>query len=99
MAHRGQAPENHRQGKARPRSHAVDESAHRHHAHGVRRLKRKHEIAVVDLVPAQIMLQSGFQYAKHLPIHVVLRGAKQQQRANHPPEIAGRSRHCRPRFH
>jgi hypothetical protein len=98
VRHGRAAPENHRQGKTQSGAEPVNQTAHDHHAHRVSRLKRKHEIAVIDLVPTKIMLQRRFQNAEHLPIHVIFRGTKQKERANHPPKITNPSRHDRTGF-
>src|SRR5882762_742082 len=71
MCHRGQTPEGHRKGVTPACAKAVDESAYDEHSHRVRRLKRKNQIAVLDFIPAEIVLQGGLQYAQQLAIHVV----------------------------
>src|SRR5208282_138147 len=71
VAHRGQTPENHGQGVAEASADAIDQPAHEQNANRVSRLERKHEIAVIDFIPAQIMLQSGLQDSEDLAVHVI----------------------------
>src|SRR5882762_4044852 len=93
MCHRGQTPEGHRKGVTPACAKAVDESAYDEHSHRVRRLKRKNQIAVVDFVPAEIVLQGGLQYAQHLAIHVVFCYAEKKKAAYHPAKVPNRSQY------
>ena len=97
MRHRRQAPEDHGQRVAQPCAQPVYQPAHHHHADGVSRLKGKDEIAVVDFVPSQIVLQSGLENSQDLAVHVVLGDSEEQEGADDPAEIAGarRSSRCR----
>ena len=89
MPHGSQAPEDHGQRIAQPRSQPIDHPAHHHHAHRVSRLKGKHQIAEVDLVPSQIVLQGGLENSQDLAVHVVFGDSEQQEGADDPAEIAG----------
>ena len=75
MSHGSQAPENHCQGVAEACAHTIHHPADRDHAHGVSRLKSKHKIAVVNFVPAEIVLQGALENSEDLAIHVVLGSA------------------------
>ena len=72
MAHCRQTPKDHCQSVTNFGAQAVDESPHHNHSDGVRRLKREYQVSVVDLVPAESMLQRGFQDAEDLAVHVIL---------------------------
>ena len=89
MPHRGQAPEHHGQRVTQPCTQPVYYPAHHHHAHRVRRLKSKHQIAVVDFVPSQIVLQCGLEDSQDLAVHVVFGGSEKQEGTDDPAEIAG----------
>jgi hypothetical protein len=93
---RRQTPENHRQRITQPRPQAVHKLPHDHHAQGIGCLKRKDKIAVVDFVPAKIVLQGRLENAQDLAVHVVLGDTEQQQSADHPAEVTN-SHRSRPR--
>ncbi len=59
MSHRSQAPENHGQRVAQPRTQSIDYPAHHHHADRVKSLEGQDQIAVVDFVPSQVVLKGG----------------------------------------
>src|SRR6266481_2450755 len=71
---------------ARPQ--AVNQPSNKDHPQRISRLKRKHQMPVVDIVPAKLMLKRDFQNAKNLPVHVILGYAEEQQSADHPPKAA-----------
>jgi hypothetical protein len=72
MCHGGQTPEHHGQGVPQTRSQTIYQSTNHYHPDGVRALKHENEVAIVDLVPAQVVLQSRLQNAEDLAVHVVL---------------------------
>ena len=88
MRHGGHAPEEHRQSISHARSHTIDEAPYHQHANGVSRLKHKHQIAVIDFVPSEVVLQSYFQDAQNLAIHVVFADSHEKHRADDPAELA-----------
>src|SRR5207302_10146971 len=47
-------------------------------------LERQDDVAVSDLCPPELDLQSGLEKPNHLPIHVVHRGCEKQQSTNQP---------------
>ena len=71
MRHRSQAPEDHGQRVTQPGPQPVHQPAHHHHAYCVSRLKSENQIAVVDFVPSQIVLQGGLENSQDLAVHVV----------------------------
>ena len=54
----------------------------------IRQLERKHDVAVIDLAPAELRLQCRLENPDHLAIDVVDRRGEKQQAADHPPERA-----------
>src|SRR5207245_6028024 len=60
----------------------------------VSELKRKDDVAVVDLVPPELPLQRRLENADHLAIDVVDRRGEEQQAADGPAEVAHPSRRC-----
>ena len=58
----------------------------------VRELEGQHDVAVVELAPAELLLQRRLQDADHLPIDVVDRRGEEQQRADPPPIVADAGR-------
>src|SRR5271169_6449750 len=60
MPHRRETPEDHREGIPDSRAQTVYQAAHKNHPKSVGRLKREHEIPVVDLVPSKLMLKRAF---------------------------------------
>jgi hypothetical protein len=48
-------------------------------------LKSEHEVAVIDFVPTEVMLESGLQHSKDLAVHIILGYAKQKKSAYDPP--------------
>lgn len=89
VSHGGQAPENHGDGVTDARAEAVNESAHAEHSRGVGKLEDADEIAVVNFVPAEGVLQGAFEDAEDLAIHVVFCDAEEQQGADDPAEASG----------
>src|SRR5712664_149293 len=91
--HRSQAPENHCQGVTQPSSKPVNKPANYKHAQRISGLENNYKIAIVDFIPAQIVLQRYPEHSKYVAIHIVLGSAEEQQPADHPAEIsrAGRN--------
>ena len=90
MRHGSEAPEQHGHGIAPARPQAIDQIAHGKHADRIGELEREHDVAVINFIPAEIMLKRRLQDAKHLAIHVVLGRPEEQQSANEPAEAAYR---------
>lgn len=88
MGRGSETPEDHRQRIAQSRAQPVDEPADHYHAKCVGSLKGEDKIAVVDLVPSEVVLQRGLEHAKHLAIHVVLGDAEEKQRTDDPAKAA-----------
>src|SRR5580692_2365806 len=89
MSHRREAPENHGDGITDTSAEAVNQAAYKNHAHGVGRLKSEHEISVVDIVPAKIVLEGALENAEDLAVHVILGYTEKQERADDPAEPSG----------
>ena len=77
MRHRGQTPARHRQRVSDACSQPIDQAANYQHAERVSSLKSEYEIAVINLAPAELVLQGILQDADHLAVHVVLGRAEQ----------------------
>src|SRR6266446_10196396 len=88
VRHGREAPEGHRDCIPDARAEAIDEAPNEQHASGIGDLKIRDEVAVLDVVPSEVVLQGGLQDAKDLTIDVVFRDAEKKERANHPAEIA-----------
>ena len=56
VPHRSEAPENHGNGIANASTESIDHSTDENHAQGISRLKREHEIPVIDLIPTEFVL-------------------------------------------
>ena len=89
VAHGGEAPKHHRQRVAQASAKPVNQPPDEDHAEGIRSLKRKHQIAVVDFIPAQVVLERDLEDAQHLPVHVVLGDAEQQEGTDDPANVTG----------
>ena len=92
MAHRRQAPDRDRDRIADARSHTIDHAAGDQQSHRVGRLERRHDVAVLNLVPADDGLQIRREHAQHLPVDIVDGGGEEQQGA-YPPAIGRRHLH------
>ena len=85
---------------AAPRAEPVHHSSGQHEADRVGHLESEHDVAVVDLAPAELRLKSGLENPDDLSIDVVDRDRKEQQRTHAPSHVASpcvRSSHCRHR--
>ena len=56
VPHRSEAPENHGNGIANASTKSIDHSTDENHAQRISRLKREHEIPVIDLIPTEFVL-------------------------------------------
>ena len=92
MPHGSQAPEDHGQRVSQPRAQPVDDPADHQHPDGIETLKGKNQVAEVDVVPSQIVLQCALQNSQDLAVHVVFCSAEKQKGTDDPAEIAGRRR-------
>src|SRR6516162_4499298 len=92
MRHRGHAPEDHGHGVADTRSKTVNHQTHCHHPGGVGRLECENKIAIVNFIPAEVVLKCGFQHPEHLTIHVIFADTEEEKPADHPAKAAGESR-------
>ena len=88
MGHRGEAPESHGHRVTRPGTEAIDEASDKQHAGRIGDLEVRNEMAVLDVVPAEVVLQRGLQYAEQLTIHVIFCYAEEKEGADDPTEIA-----------
>ncbi len=69
-------------------SRSIDPADH-HHADRIGPLEGKHQIAEVDVVPSQIVLQWAFEDSQDLAVHIVFCGSEEQESTDDPTEVAG----------
>ncbi len=93
VRHRGKAPDDDGDRESLARTKSVDDPAGDEQADAVGELKREHDVAVVDLRPAELTLQRRLQDADHLAIDVVDGGGEEEKRADDPAEPAD-TRRC-----
>ena len=60
------------------RAQTIDQPSDREHSNRVGGLEGRNQIGILDLVPAQIVLQRGLEDAQDLAIHVILGHAEQK---------------------
>ena len=82
------------EGVSEARSHAIDQASDEQETQSVGSLKNRDHVAVVDLVPAEVVLQRALQDADHLAVHVVLGDAEEQESADDPAEAADLMHHA-----
>ena len=88
VRNRRQTPHDDGHGKAGAGAKLVDHPPRDQEADGIRQLKRKDDVAVVDLTPAKLLLKRRLEDPDHLPVDVVDRGSEEEERADHPPVAA-----------
>ena len=49
------------------------------------------KIPVIDVVPAELVLEWTLQHSEYLAVHVILAHAEEQKPANHPAEAPGKN--------
>ena len=84
VRHRGQAPHDERDGEALLRPEPVDHPAGEQKPDRVGELEREDDVGVVDLAPAELLLERGLEDADDLPVDVVDRRREEEQRADDP---------------
>src|ERR1700739_847315 len=87
MGHGSQAPKHHRESVTKTGAEAIHQSPHGQHSNGIRRLKNKNQVTVVDLIPAQVVLECALQHPQDLAVHVVLSYSEQKKTADYPAEM------------
>ena len=92
MGHRGEAPESHGYRITCSRTEAVNEASDEQHACRIGDLEVRNEMAILDVVPTEVVLQRGLQNAEQLAIHVIFRDAEKKESADHPAKGADGSR-------
>ncbi len=85
VAHGGETPDANREGVPEPGSQAIDDRSRAQHADGVGTLECVHDVAVLELVPADEAAEVRRQHSQHPAIDVVQGGRREQQRADAPP--------------
>ena len=90
--HRRQAPDDERDGVAGLGPDLVHQAAGQHQANRVRALEREDDVAVVDLVPAELALERGLEDPDDPSVDVVDRGCEEEQRADDPAVVPGLGR-------
>ena len=76
--------------EARLRAEPIHHPAGEQEPDRVGELEREDDVGVVDLAPAELLLQRRLQDADDLPVDVVDRRRKEQQRADDPAVVAAR---------
>ena len=84
MRHRGQAPHNERNGETLLRPEPVDHAAGKEERDRVRELEREDDVGVVDLGPAELLLEVDLENADDPTVDVVDRRREEEQRADDP---------------
>ena len=95
MRHRRQAPDDDRDGEPEPRAEPIHHPAGDQEPDRVGELEREDDVGVVDLAPAELRLQRRLEDADDLPVDVVDRRGKEQQRADDPAVASDRGRDAR----
>ena len=85
VTHRRQAPETDGAGESTPHPDAVEEASHAEQANAVGDAEPRHDRGVVRLPPAELARQRRREDAEDLPVDVVDRGRREQQRHDGPP--------------
>ena len=89
VGHGRDAPEADGQGVADPGPETVDEPAEGGEADGISDLEGGDDVAILDLAPADLLLQVRRQDAEDLPVDVIDGGGGEQQPADGPAEMPG----------
>src|SRR6185437_2687215 len=90
MRHRRQAPEPYRQGKADADADHVDESAGKQISKRVSEREGGDDVGVIDLVPAEGLLEVALDVADDSTIDVAEGGGEEEQHADPPAEAQAR---------
>jgi hypothetical protein len=93
----GHAPDHDREREPGARAHLVDHPPRDQEPDRVGELEREDDVGVVDLAPAELLLQRRLEDADHLAVDVVDRRREEQQRADHPavvPRFRADTRGC-----
>ena len=92
VRHRRQAPHDERDREALLGPQPVDHPAGDQKPDRVGELEREDDVGVVDLAPAELLLQRRLEDADDLPVDVVDRRREEQQRADDPAVASDRRR-------
>ena len=87
-AHAGERPPRHRDRQTQLGADAIEDAAPDQHHHRVRDLERDDDAAVIELGPADLLLQVRREDAEHLAVDVVDGRGEEQQRADDPAPSA-----------
>ena len=92
VRHRRDAPHNDSNRKAHARAQAIHEPPGEEEPDGVGKLKREDDVAVIELAPAELLLQRRLENADDLTIDVVDDRRKKEQPAHIPSVVANLGR-------
>jgi hypothetical protein len=84
MRHRRKAPDDDRDREAELRPEPIHHAARNQESDGIRELEGKDDVGVVDLGPAELVLERRLQDPDDLAIDVVDGRSKEQQAADDP---------------
>ena len=85
VRHGGDAPEDDGDRISDLRPVPVDQPADDKETERVRTLECRDDIPVLDLRPPDLRLEKGREYPEHLPVDIIDRGGKKEERADDPP--------------
>src|SRR5215471_2295097 len=88
MTHRRQAPHQNRKREALARAEPIHHPPGHQQTDRIRRLKKENDPAVSNLIPDALGLKSVLKRSNYLPVEIINRRGKEQQRADGPTEIA-----------
>src|SRR5712692_9375932 len=84
MSHRRDAPDGEGERITDLSAEAVHQASGGQQSQSVRSVKGGYDIAVLQFVPAQCLLQILGENSQHLPVDIVDGGGKEKQTTNHP---------------
>ena len=94
VSHGGNGPPGDGERVSQPRPQPIHHHTGDREHEGIGQLKREHNPAVIALRPVQDALQVRLQDGDRLPVEVIDRGGKEQQRADGPAKVGnGEARH------
>ena len=88
MRHRGETPHQNCQRETDSRSEFVDQFSNEQQACGISQLEGEDNVAVSDLRPAKLDLESRLQQPEYLAIDIIHAGREQKQSTDQPTAVA-----------
>ena len=87
MEHRGDAPDGDGDGESHAGAVLIEQAAGPEHAKGIGRGEGAGDVAVLDIGPADGVLERLGEKAEHLPVDVVDGGGEEEERADGPADV------------